>query len=459
MGFWRRLIGGEKSEAEKARERSAEAWMEWLDSPSGFERQEAVEMLGRLRHAVALPALLARLNDWVPQVRAAAREAVRGLMEESVIDAWRLSLDSVVALGRARRVSHAELLEEIGEFLCRPACLGPLRAAGPPSSLVVSRYVSALEWRAAQTVADRTRLLESALSGNDIVLAREALDRMPAMPDDARQRLAEVACGSRFSPVRAKGLRALLEGEDRQAGLRFVRRMSEDPHPSVRMIAWAEAQRWGEGDAVLAHARATFVREDVPGSRRAAALRFICMADPDGAVESCGEATLAASAAVRRVALEVLLNRLSGQEQERWLLAALADEAAQVQRLAVQAVQRGALPPDPAHVVEIAMRHASAAALARAFAVLRRYSLWLRLHCLLATMAADLPADGVQVRVAALELWERDAASCFTMPSRSEGERLREDWRRHGPALPASLQTRMAWAIESALTNLKGGGK
>jgi hypothetical protein len=459
VNFWKRLIGEEQSGAEKKRERSAEAWMDWLDSPNGFERQEAVEMLGRLRHAPALPALLARVNDWVPQVRASAIEAVRGLMEESFIDTWCASLQTIVALDRARRVDHAAFLDEIAAFLCRPGCLARVQAIDPECSLAVSRYVSALGWRAAETDEQRRRLLVQALAGKDIALARTALDRMSALPDEARQQLAEVACRSRFSPVRAAGLRALVEKAEQATALAFIRTMCHDAHPSVRAIAWAAARQWGEGEAVLDDARAMPEREDVPAKRRAAALRFVCMIDGDGAVELCVRSAAGSPAIVRRVAIDVLLARLRGEEQERWLLAALADESAQVQRLAVHAVQRGAFPPDPARVVEIAIRHRNAQALARAFAVLRRYSLWPRLHWLLETLGAELPVHGAQACVAALVLWERDAASCFTDPSAKERERLREDLQRHGPALPAALRNRLAWAVALALNDLEGIGR
>jgi hypothetical protein len=323
----------------------------------------------------------------------------------------------------------------------------------------VRRYIGGLEWRAAQTAQQRIRLLASAVAGNDIALARMALERMSALPAEAQPGIAEVACRSRFSPVRAAGLRSLLEKADRSTALPFVRTLSRDLHPSVRAIAWAAARGWGEGEALLADARSTVGRENASTKQRAAALRFICMVDADGAVELCASAAVAAPAALRRVAFDVLLARLGGDEKERWLLTALADESGQVQRLAVQAVQRGALPPDPARVVEIAMRHRNAQALARAFAVLRRYSLWLRLHWLLATAAAELPADGAQACLAALELWERDATTCFTGPSEKERGRLRQDWQRQGPALPAALRQRMAWAIELALNDHEGRGR
>ena len=43
---------------------------------NGFVREDAVKRLAKVATGEELPYLLLRLNDWVPQVRDAAREAV-----------------------------------------------------------------------------------------------------------------------------------------------------------------------------------------------------------------------------------------------------------------------------------------------------------------------------------------------------------------------------------------------
>ena len=158
------------------------------------------------------------------------------------------------------------------------------------------------------------------------------------------------------------------------------------------------------------------------------------------------------------MAVEALVSRLRGQAQERWLLLALADPSAQVQRLAVQAVHRGALPPDAARVIEIALEHRDARALARAFSVLRCYSLWLRLHWVLTTLGRELPPGGTQACLDAMAVWDRDSMSSFVTPSAGERDRAREDWRRHQAALPEALRKRVAWHLQTNHKILKDEG-
>ncbi len=447
MDFLKRLLGEASAEPEQQPAYGGVAWLEQAHSSNGFERQEAVEMLGRLRHSPALPVLLTRVNDWVPQVRASAVAAVRALMDNAFMAEWVKALESIVALDRARRVDHAALLGDIADFLARPAGLSRVKGALPSLSSAAKRYASMLEWRAAGTEEQRQQLLDSALAGSDIVQARAALAQMPSMSGAAQRTLASAACRSRFSAIRAAGVRQLLE--DTAEAPHFILACCLDSSSMVRAMAWGAAQRSGEADVVRSAASALFVREDASARQRAIALQFLCMADAEEALMLCARGAADSSAAVRRVAIQTLLSRKRGSEQEQWLLTALADVSPQVQRLAVEVVQRGGLPPDPARVVEIALAHRDARALSRAFAVLRRYSLWLRLHWLLTTLGRELAADSVQACLAALVVWDGDATSSFATPSEAEEDRVREDWRRHSAALPAALRKSIAWHLQT----------
>src|SRR5687767_10375201 len=86
-------------------------------SYSGYLREEAVRALAAAGHGAALPVLLERVNDWVPQVRAAAREGIAAFLRDEHIASWGPALGQVAALGRATRDDHAPLLHQITTFL------------------------------------------------------------------------------------------------------------------------------------------------------------------------------------------------------------------------------------------------------------------------------------------------------------------------------------------------------
>jgi HEAT repeat protein len=72
-------------------QRPPTSWAEWMTearSHSGYVREAAVQALALSGHGDALPVLLERANDWVPEVRRAAYAAVEGFLDEEHIGAW-----------------------------------------------------------------------------------------------------------------------------------------------------------------------------------------------------------------------------------------------------------------------------------------------------------------------------------------------------------------------------------
>jgi HEAT repeat protein len=438
--LWRRLLSSRSGEPAQHQAPGLEAWLERVTSYSGFERQEAVEMLGRLRDARALPALLVRVNDWVPQVRRAALRAVRSLMDDAFVQAWGASLGAVVALARARRADHAILLEEVAGFLSKPTLLVELQRQVANASPTAKRYVAELEWRAADSDARRFQLLQAALAGQDIVLARAALVRLPSVRHPQQRRtLAGVACCSKFSPVRAAGLRMLLDDPDIGTPS-LVRHLCLDESPTVRAIAWAAAQHCGEAPAAVAEARNRFTSESTPARWKAAILLFLCTASPAEGIEKCRETAAAAAAPLRKAALQMLIAKSIGDEQQQWLQMALADKSPKVQRLAVQAVRRGAMVPDPERVLELALEHGDAGALSRAFNLLRSAGIWQRIVVLLEALSASLPKASAEGCITAIGVWENDARNSFVTPLDAEARRLSDLWQQVNGELPASLR-------------------
>lgn len=447
MELWRRLLGGRVGEGAQELPSGVDAWLERVTSCNGFERQEAVEMLGRFRDARALPALLARVNDWVPQVRHAALRAVRSMLDDAFNQAWGASLEAVVALARARRADHAVLLEEVAAFLSKPTLLGALRGQVASAAPTVRRYVAELEWRAADSDAQRFHLLQTALSQQDVVLARAALVRVRSMGHSQQRRtLAGVACCSKFSPVRAAGLRMLLDDPDTGTPS-LVRHLCLDESPTVRGLAWAAAQGCGEAPAAVEEARRRFASESTTARWKAAILLFLCTAKPDEGMQKCRESVSAAAAPLRKAALQTLIARSTEDEQQQWLLTALADESPKVQRLAVQAVRRGAMVPDPALVLELAFKHGDAGALARAFSLLRSAGVWKRLLVLLDALVASLPEASMRECLAAIDVWEKDARNSFVTPSDAEARRLDAVWQQASVKLPAPLRKQVDYHL------------
>src|ERR1043165_1681443 len=86
---------------------------------SGFKRENAVRRLGMIGNALALPYLIARANDWVPQVRAAARDALNKLLRAENAEAFVTALPELLHLQACLRDDHTALLQAVQDFLVR----------------------------------------------------------------------------------------------------------------------------------------------------------------------------------------------------------------------------------------------------------------------------------------------------------------------------------------------------
>lgn len=415
-----------------------------LRSRNGYEREEAVHEARRLADGALLPLLLERANDWVPQVRLAALAALRVLMHEEFLPHWCANLDAVVALERASRADHGELLAESRTFLAQPASLPSVLAAGARGKEPVKRFVFELLWSATQA-RDRTAALRDAITGSDRFIARIALSLLDQVEAPAeRLALLRLGCASRITPVRAQSLRLLLATGD-PAATALAEALCLDPAAAVRGVAWHHIGRTARAEEVVreAHDR---LQTATSLADQCAALASLVLADPEGATPAWHQALRSQQPRLRAIALAALLSRPSAS-QEELLLAGLRDASSRVQAVAARAISRGAAPPPPEVVMAIARAHGTAAALGRAFGVLARSSFWERLALLLEAVESELPPGGAELGNQALAQWRKDSYNNFMPLPDDLRARLLPLWQRVAPRVPAPLRDEIAFQL------------
>ena len=114
----------------------------------GYVREAAVRKLGAAQSAEAFRALLVLLNDWVPEVRAAATEACANFVRPERLDIILANLDSVLALTRKSRANHGTFLGKISGVLEVPDARSAILQFFPGSCGEVARnlLVRMLAW-------------------------------------------------------------------------------------------------------------------------------------------------------------------------------------------------------------------------------------------------------------------------------------------------------------------------
>lgn len=274
---------------------------------NGFVRERAVQGLAGWRDGRELPALLLRANDWVPQVRARATDALLARLTPEYVRHWVWNLGLVARIRRAGRADHRPLVDGVLALLRAPESRPALQeglyspdrdgrwllssllfdkvspndhgiiAAGLASTDTLIRVMAAggaerLDDEGVRRVlpkllsdrVPRVRALGIRLAANRIGAARmdafrdALLDRSPAVRDEARRGIAALEPTEFAAFYRERmheeqpGLARVLDGlrdtgDPSDAAL--VRPFVDHPLPRVRTAALRALGRFGgEGD-------------------------------------------------------------------------------------------------------------------------------------------------------------------------------------------------------------------
>jgi len=404
-----------------------EAWLDAAASPDGHERQAAVVALAASDDPRALRMLLVRVNDWVPQVRQAAAQAVLAWLDERRLDGWRQALPALLRLRQARRVDHRALLQAIEDFLSTPGHLAQVGVGLAASEREASRFLFLLSAKTCRDDASGRALLSDGLRSNDVVIASAAVQRAAALPVAPwRLQLLLDACHGKFAVVRAAGLRALAAGPE-GAEPALLQALCVDRSASVRALAVAalsppllvevDQRAWaGVHDTSL------------PSGRRVAMLRLLRERRHPGVPALCRELTGDGAVAVRVAAYEGGLAE-PGADLPMLIERCVLDASPRVQRLAVKAVVRGAPAPSAERARQLVDALGSPQAMRIALQLMDRASPWDRAWFVL-TMLADraLPEPASRLATEGLRAWQVDMDRCFVTPTRAQQHSVQAAW-------------------------------
>lgn len=281
---------------------------------SGFEREEAVKRLAQIDDGSELTFLLLRLGDWVPQVRAAAREAIVARAADAHIDGF---LRNLGVIARLQETKHADsdTLEAIARLLSGPRAREAMLAA----------------------LADPARE------------RRRAAFRILSAATEDREAIALAAWRSPDPYVRLWALRT--------ASGSLVERASADPVSAVRLealtmransAAWTAAlldRAAGVRDAARFHLRETgldfaqLYRGALSGGRPATALTGLAETGGAADLERVTPYLSHPRARIRRVAVKASI-RLGGEDAVGRVIATLGDAARSVSAQARDSLKR-----------------------------------------------------------------------------------------------------------------------
>ena len=420
-----------------------------LLSSDGRVRERALKRITPGNPDAAIwQAVLLRLNDWVPQVRAAAWQALQRLLPQWDIATALQALPALQALERGQRAHHGDALELVRHSL-RKNLQDMDAAQRQPLHVLVRRGAPAqaafcfdalLDWALhapdAQALAP---VLASGLAARQPAITRRAVQWVHKLPSaELRQSLYEQALRTPHIRTRLSALRALSitlraahgsaaapsPGSGQTLWPNWLQAALLDASPSVRYLAIQLCG--GPGEDLLAHATATLHRPDALPRQRAAALGLLA----DLALPQGRPLALAAldDASVRvRCAAYAAAYRLQAQAADALTLRALQDPARAVFRVARLHTERSGNAPT-LEMLKPHMRGESAEHWLRLLQLSRLGDAWN--HCIV-LLSVPRAALGDEAHAASLFRplalrWLADVnLHCFVQPTDAQRQRIR----------------------------------
>jgi HEAT repeat protein len=377
---------------------------------SGWVREAAAERLSACLDELAVPFLLLRCNDWVAEVRAAARAGVEAHLARAGAGPFVPWLPLVDRLGHGRRNDLSTLVAAITGVLTGPAGSAALQAGCRHASRAVRRCCIALALEA--RVLDLVPIVRRGLADRDTLIKAMVAGRAAAvLPWEALEPMLPGMLRGGTPPVRAAAIDAL--GSRQGAATRaMLEPLLLDRHRHVR----AAARRHLQGIPGL-DLRALY-RDALAGASGPMLLGALGGLAEVGAP---GDAALAVPflghqrASVRAAAV-LVLGALDPVAHREALVAALSDPSARVSWKALSFLVQGP-PLDGDRLFALARQASHAHTWLAALALARTHDYWVAGPLLLRVASTAAGTDRRSSAGQALLYWEERFTRTFTRPT------------------------------------------
>ncbi len=410
--------------------------------PSGYVREAAVQRLSLMDDGAELPPLLLRANDWVPQVRARAVDALHARRVEAYAPHWVRSLALVLHLRQCGRQDHRPLVDGVLALLRAPAAREHVRGglASPEGTVRRACFRILLEGEGAGLPA----LLRDALGSEDAMLRLLAAQAAAKLDEAALAELLPRMLADSFGRVRLTALRL---GAERvgAAVLPALRQSLLDRSPTLRADARAALQRLEPTDF------AAFYRGHVREGAAHLPAAVAGLAETGGAEDVDLLAPLLDDARPRvRAASVRALARLAGDAAIPALVRAVGDASPAVSHAAALALRPRATLAEAA-ALDAWLRGAHPVHVRRnALGLLALRAKWDAIGWILPTLTDADPALH-QAAANHFRRWHAHFNRSFSQPSAAQRERIRAALEQSASALtPGDLKwLRFVAGIES----------
>ncbi len=199
---------------------------------NGYEREKAVKRLGNIASSSSIPVLLRRVNDWVPQVRQAAKESLLALCTTQNAEAFVHQLPNVFHLQNCGRADHSVLMDGVVEYLLKPDNQNIIVNNICNSDRKIARICLMLSIE--NKLESPEKVIQLGFKHQDVIVRSMAFELFKPALEGITKPLVKMAQYDSFMPIRREVLRMSWEAS---RNVEMAKVSLFDKHASVRSLS------------------------------------------------------------------------------------------------------------------------------------------------------------------------------------------------------------------------------
>jgi len=186
----------------------------------GYVREAAVRELGKTQTGAELPFLFLRANDWVSQIRSAAREFLLKRIRTDYIPHLMAWLPLALRLTKMSRDDHSTVVEAVRALLLSSDARPALQEGFQSKDLFARRFCFELAMNSNDN--DCLPVLKLAFGQRDTEIRKAGIHRLRSItPSEASKRMLLQAISNNFAAVRREALEIFAEKYPDEAAQQF----------------------------------------------------------------------------------------------------------------------------------------------------------------------------------------------------------------------------------------------
>ena len=390
------------------------------DNWNGFEREKAVKQLGVIGDSSALPMLIKRANDWVPQVRTAAYLAIEGLFIEKNILILIKELPIIYHLENCYRDDHRNLIKKVESFLLRTENQTKVVDGCTNINPFVARRC--LKLTIEHQLLQPYQIVLLCIKNLDIVVRSSAANLCKLLTNDELKEFIEFGLKDPFMPVRREFfLLYLSHFPDYSVSL--LEKFAFDRHASIREIAVKQLVEIG------ADVHSLYLQELSTNQTKISRLRISLLGlaevntTNELAINTISKYFLSVSPSLRKASLQALV-KLNPEKAEQYLMLGLRDISSGIVKLSARLMKKARIKLDESELINLYLTNTSELMMSCVLSLNRIRSKWDKIAFLLWIAKFSNSVDSLQKIEVEIERWIYGYNQGFITPSKHQLEMI-----------------------------------